>query len=98
MLLELFDDLIDYDKYIKDIKQVEKEEGFSLSLGVEIGYRPHLNDRLNQFLSKYPFEFVVCSIHSGDGLDFYNGDFYRGKAQKKHIKDISRYARNCFKL
>lgn len=79
----LFNDLIDYDAYIKDLKQVEKEENFPLSLGVEIGYQPHLNERLNEFLNKYPFEFVVCSIHSGDGLDFYNGDFYRGKTQKE---------------
>lgn len=79
----LFDEPIDYDRYLKDLKQVEKEEKFPLSLGVEIGHQPHLNERNHAFLSAHPFEFVICSIHTGDGLDFYNGAFFKGKTQKE---------------
>lgn len=79
----IFDNEIDYQEYLKDMKEVEKNTGFSLSLGVEIGYQPHLNHRLSSFLSQNPFEFVICSIHVGDGLDFYNGDFFVGKNQKQ---------------
>ncbi|HAX03737.1 MAG: hypothetical protein A2Y45_08540 [Tenericutes bacterium GWC2_34_14] len=79
----IFDHPIDYDIYIKDMNKVMNETSFPLSLGVEIGYQPHLNQRLESFLSRYPFEFVICSIHVGDGLDFYNGDFFKGKTQKE---------------
>lgn len=79
----VFESQIDYDQYYIDLKHVEKQTGFPLSLGVEIGYQSHLNERMTQFLASHPFEFVICSLHVGDRLDFYNGDFFVGKTQKE---------------
>ncbi|MBU1142807.1 MAG: histidinol-phosphatase HisJ family protein, partial [Firmicutes bacterium] len=67
--------------YQKEIARVRIEENFNVYMGVEIGYQPHLNERMTNFLKSYPFDFVICSIHLGDGLDFYNGDFFKGKTQ-----------------
>jgi len=80
---DIFLEDIDYDVYVKDLDQARLESQFDLRLGVEIGYQPHLNDRLNTFLSAYPFDFVICSIHIGDGLDFYTGEFFEGKTQRE---------------
>ena len=77
----LFDEMTDYVKYYKEVELLRKKEDFNVFMGVEIGYQPHLNQRMTDFLKSYPFDFVICSIHVGDGLDFYNGDFFKGKTQ-----------------
>lgn len=79
--MPIFFEMIDYDLYQKEIARVRIEENFNVYMGVEIGYQPHLNERMTNFLKSYPFDFVICSIHLGDGLDFYNGDFFKGKTQ-----------------
>jgi histidinol-phosphatase (PHP family) len=81
-IADIFDELIDYDRYIKDLNEIAKNEQFNVSLGVELGYQPHLKERNKAFTLKYPFEFVISSIHFCDGLDLYNGDFFKGKTQK----------------
>ncbi|MDO9628751.1 MAG: histidinol-phosphatase HisJ family protein [Acholeplasmataceae bacterium] len=79
----IFDDMIDYDLYQKEIERVRAKENFKVFMGVEMGYQPHLNQMMSDFLKSYPFDFVICSIHVGDRLDFYNGDFFKGKTQKE---------------
>ena len=80
---DLFDEMIDYHQYLEEVKRVSKKENFKVFMGVEIGYQPHLNQRMTDFLKSHPFDFVICSIHVGDGLDLYNGDFFQGKTQKE---------------
>ncbi len=82
-IADIFSNQIDYDQYIKDLNEVAEKEHFKLSLGVELGYQPHLKEQNKAFIEKYPFEFVISSIHFCDGLDLYNGDFFKGKTQKE---------------
>ena len=90
--VELFQPQIDYEAYFKHIKQLRKTVDFPIYMGVEIGYQPHLNETLNTFLSKHAFDFVINSIHLGDGLDFYNHDFFINKTQEEAYK---RYFEIC---
>lgn len=81
---KLFSQEINYVNYMKRIKELKfKYTNIEILMGVEIGYQPHLNKRLNNFLKSYPFDFVICSIHSCDGLDFYNGDFFKGRSERE---------------
>jgi len=78
----LFETLPDYDAYTEKIKRLD-EKDFFVRMGVEIGYQAGLEAKLSAFLNRHPFDFVICSLHLGDGLDFYNGDFFKGKTQKE---------------
>lgn len=78
-----FQKLIDYDEYFKAMKSFEQEYKIPIKIGVEIGYEKNHKDEINEFLDKYPFEFVIASIHFGDGKDFYLGDFFEGKSQEQ---------------
>ena len=81
---EMFLYEIDYVDYMKKLENLRKIfHNIDILMGVEIGYQPHLNERLDKFIKSYPFDFVICSIHSCDGLDFYNGDFFIGKTQEE---------------
>lgn len=74
---------IDYDIYIKHFEQFKKEyqTKINLVLGVEIGYQPHVKNSIEKLLKNYPFDFVICSTHMADRLDFYTGDFFQDKKQ-----------------
>lgn len=72
---------IDFDEYFKTMKMFEEEYEISIGVGVEIGYEKNYKDEIDELLDKYPFDFVISSIHYGDGKDFYLGDFFDGKSQ-----------------
>lgn len=70
---------IDYDKYIKCMRKLEKDHGLPIKIGVEIGYEKSHKKEIKEFLSRYDFDFVIASIHHGSDGDFYYGDFFIGK-------------------
>ncbi len=76
--------MIDYDKYMDAFSKVEKKYGdkINLLLGVEIGLQTHIKQKVSDLERKYPFDFIIGSIHTADRLDLYNGDFFEGKTQK----------------
>jgi histidinol-phosphatase (PHP family) len=79
----MFEELIDYDLYFNYVRMLEKKYDARISIGVEMGYQPDFLEETEAFVKKHPFDFVIGSIHFGDGLDFYNGDFFKGKTQQE---------------
>jgi histidinol-phosphatase (PHP family) len=75
--IEAFIEIIDYDVYQKEVEDLRIKTNFPIYMGVEIGYQPQLHEKYNQFLSTHDFDFVICSMHLADGLDFYYGDFVK---------------------
>jgi len=77
-------EMIDYDHYVDYFAQLrDKYQGkIKLLLGVEVGFQPHVQAKIEQFVSSYPFDFVILSTHMADGLDFYTGEFFAHKEQK----------------
>lgn len=79
----IFEEQIDYEAYYANILRLRDLYSFDIRMGVEMGYQPHLNERISQQLSKFPYDFVILSMHMCDGLDLYNGDFFKGKTQEQ---------------
>jgi len=77
---------IDYDRYFKVMKELEEVYAITIKIGVEIGYEKNYKGEIREFLNKYPFDFVIASIHYGDDKDFYLGDFFQGKSQDQAYK------------
>ena len=63
--------LFDLDQYFQDLRQVKKEyaDRLDLRIGVELGLQPHLGDRYRRMTEKYPFDFVIGSLHLIHGMD-----------------------------
>lgn len=76
---------IDYDEYWEVFQKYQKkyQDDITLLLGVEVGFQPQLVQKIEDFTSKYPFDFIIGSSHVVDCLDLYNGDFFKGKEQKE---------------
>ncbi|WP_414839155.1 histidinol-phosphatase HisJ family protein [Carnobacterium sp. TMP28] len=78
---EAFKKQIDYQEYFKVMKRFEEQYEIEIRVGIEIGYEINYKNQINELLNEYPFDFVIGSIHYGDGKDLYLGDFYQGKSQ-----------------
>jgi histidinol-phosphatase (PHP family) len=74
---------IDYDEYTRIFTHLKEkyQAKIELLMGVEIGFQPQVQARIESFLPQYPFDFVICSTHMADRLDFYTGEFFDGKEQ-----------------
>lgn len=79
----IFQKHIDYQEYFNTMKQFEQEYEIFIKVGVEIGYEKNYKDKIDALLDKYPFDFVIASIHYGEGKDFYLGDFFEGRSQQE---------------
>ena len=50
-----------------------------IRIGVEIGLQPHLGEAYRKYVSSYPFDFVIGSVHVVDRMDPYAKIFFEGK-------------------
>lgn len=76
-----FKEHLDYEKYRDHMKRLEDQYEIPIKIGIEIGYEKNYRDEIERFLDSHGFDFVISSIHYGNGLDFYLGDFFTGKAK-----------------
>ena len=76
--------LIDLDQYFNFFKSLQKtwEEKLNIRIGVEMGFQPNVVNQIDETLNKYPFDFVINSVHIIEHLDPYTGAFFRGKTQR----------------
>lgn len=82
----LFHQLIPYDEYFQAVQQLKIETQFDIRVGVEIGYQKQSLEKIHTLIAKYPFDFVILSIHIIDGLDPYDGSYFQGKTKTESIQ------------
>lgn len=65
---------LDTEEYVNKILEVKEayKGRIDVSLGVEVGLQEHLKDRLDQYIERYPFDFVIGSMHLIRGEDPYD--------------------------
>lgn len=54
----------------------------SVLLGVELGMRVDCLEDNRRLAAKYPFDFIIGSIHVVDDMDIYCAEFYQGKTKQ----------------
>lgn len=69
------EDIFDPEAYFQAMIPLrEKYRGrIDVRIGVELGMQPHLAEFYNQFVRRYPFDFVIGSLHSILGKDVVYG-------------------------
>lgn len=85
--------LLDKENYLKEIKKYQKKyEGkLIIKKGIEMGLQSHIIQEANDFLTD-DFDFIICSFHTAEKKDLYNGDFFKDyklwEAYKNYLKSI----------
>ncbi|MGV8981886.1 histidinol-phosphatase HisJ family protein [Clostridium sp.] len=86
---------VDYKKYIEVLEKLTVQySDMDILLGIEVGYQPGLNERINQLLNSHDFDFVICSIHAWNGAALDKGDLFKGRSQEEGYRayfDILKY-------
>ena len=59
----------------------------SVLFGVELGVQPGIYDKLSEYVSRYPFEFVIASSHVCNKKDPYYASYYDGISIKQGLRD-----------
>ena len=74
---------VDYPRYVARIEELrEKYAGqISLKLGLEFGMQTHTIGAYEQLFRRYPFDFVILSVHQVEDKEFWNGAFQEGRTQ-----------------
>lgn len=79
----------DVDEYQKKIERMQKKYAgkIEIRMGVELGMQPHLGDRYQALLDRYPFDFVLGSLHLLQNRDPYYKDAFKGLTDEKAYKE-----------
>ena len=75
-------DVDSYYPYIYHLKELYSDK-IDIRIGVECGLEPHLSQRLNEILIKYPFDYIIGSSHLVNGKDPYYASYFEGRTNKE---------------
>lgn len=75
-----------YPQYIEEIREMQYLYGdkIELKMGLEFGVQTHTLPMFRTLFHKYPFDFIILSIHQVGNLEFWTQDFQRGKTQREY--------------
>lgn len=77
---------VDYEKYAKDIKRMQEKysDKIKIKMGLEFGIQMHTIDKYEALFKRYPFDFIILSVHQVNDKEFWTQDFQKGKSQKEY--------------
>ena len=64
------------------------KDKIDVRIGVEIGLQPYLEPFYREFVKKYPFDFVIGSVHSTHKLDIAHGEIFDGKTDEEVYREV----------
>lgn len=86
---DLFFEIEDPDKYVNEITKVKNKYSgrLSVKLGIEMGLQPHTLNNSIEIIKKYPFDFVIASVHLVNREDPYLPEYYAERDKRKSYED-----------
>ncbi len=78
---------VDYPRYVSQIQALqEKYRGkLEIRMGMEFGMQVHTIAQYESLFARYPFDFILLSVHQVEDREFWNQDFQRGRTQQEYV-------------
>lgn len=97
---------LDIDTYYQTIMALKEEfkDQIIIKWGIEMGLDMNHQDKINELINQYPFDFVIGSIHVINHTEFYYGEFFTGlskeEAHRYFFEETLRCVQNfdCFNV
>lgn len=76
---------IDIEEYFEEMRRLREKykDRLDIRIGVEMGLQPHLGQYTHEFVSRYPFDFVIGSVHTIDKKDPYYGEMFKNRTDEE---------------
>lgn len=76
---------LDVESYYQTIMKLKKEyqDKIKIKWGIEIGLDLNYINEINELINKYPFDFVIGSIHVINHSEFYYGEYFNGLTKEQ---------------
>lgn len=77
---------VDYPAYDRKIKEMRDKYGgqIRIKMGMEFGMQMHTVSRYEELFARYPFDFIILSVHQVEDKEFWTQDFQKGRSQKEY--------------
>lgn len=72
-----------YDAKIKELQYLYGEE-ITIKMGMEFGMQTHTIEQYKALFRKYPFDFIILSVHQVEDQEFWTQDFQQDRSQKEY--------------
>lgn len=88
---------VDYPAYAAKIKELQAVYGaeIEIKMGLEFGMQRHTIPQYEKLFQRYPFDFIILSVHQVEDKEFWTQDFQRGRTQREYNE---RYWQEMLKL
>lgn len=84
--------IFDVEKYFVDYNTFRSEK---VLLGIEIGMRSDCLEENCKLVEKYPFDYVIGSVHVIDNIDIYAAEFYHERNKKDVYEQYFKTMKQC---
>lgn len=77
---------VDYPRYVKEIERVRRLYGdqLTIKMGMEFGVQVHTIPQFEALFHRYPFDFIILSVHQVEDKEFWTQDFQAGRSQQEY--------------
>ena len=77
---------VDYPRYAEQIRKLQDLYGdrITIRLGLEFGVQTHTIPQFQSLFNRYPFDFIILSVHQVADKEFWTQDFQKGRSQKEY--------------
>lgn len=91
---------VDVEQYYQAICQLKEEfeDQIVIKWGIEMGLDCNYQTEIETMLTRYPFDFVIGSIHVIENTEFYDpAEFFKGKTKQQAHHDFFKETLKCVK-
>lgn len=77
---------VDYPVYAERIAVMKEkyQNQIAIKMGLEFGMQTHTIPQFETLYNRYPFDFIILSVHQVEDKEFWTQDFQRGRTQKEY--------------
>ena len=77
---------VNYPLYFETYQKMKQLYGeqISLKLGLEFGMQTHTIASYEKLFAKYPFDFIILSVHEVEDKEFWTQDFQKNRTQQEY--------------
>lgn len=77
---------VDYPAYVEEIRSLRERYGgrLAIKMGLEFGMQKHTIPQFEALYRRYPFDFIILSVHQIEDKGFWSQEFQQGRTQKEY--------------